>query len=107
MSIDGVAVGTYPAKDLAAGVNLGNAATGPLFDQGTKVLRAIDTKNGIVHQRFRGVVMFNVPDWLADVAGERKPAELAKRMARIDAAQAEVYRLAKPIPRRFEVTPAK
>ena len=51
--------------------------------------------------------MFNAPDWLADVAAERKPQELAKRMAAIDAAQAEVYELAKPVPHKWEVKPAK
>lgn len=107
VSIDGVAVGKYTAKELARGVNLGNAAAGPLFDQGTKVLQAINAKNGLVHQRFRGVVMFNAPDWLADVATERKPAELAKRMAKIDAAQTGVYQLAKPVPRKFELALAK
>ena len=107
VSIDGVAVGKFSAKELAAGLNLGNLSAGPLFDQGTKVLQAIAAKNQMVHQRFRGVVMFNAPDWLADVAAERKPAELAKRMAKIDGAQAEVYRLAKPVPRKFEVALAK
>jgi hypothetical protein len=107
VSIDGVAVGKFSAKELAAGVNLGNVSAGPLFDQGTKVLQAITAKNQMVHQRFRGVVMFNAPDWLADVANERKGAELAKRMEKIDAAQAEVYKLAKPVPRKFEITAAK
>ncbi|HUR55543.1 MAG TPA: hypothetical protein VMZ71_15515, partial [Gemmataceae bacterium] len=90
------------------GVNLGNADKGPIFDQGTKVLRAIEAKNRLVHQRFRGVVMFTAPpDWLKDAYEERKPKELATRMAAIDAAQAEVYKLAKPVPRKFEITAAK
>lgn len=105
--VDGVEVGKYPAKDLAAGVNLGNVGAGPVWEQGTKVLEAIDAKNKLVHQRFRGVKMFNAPDWLADVAAERKGKELEKRMAAIDAAQAEVYKLAKPVPHKWEVKPAK
>ncbi len=107
VSIDGVAVGTFSAKELAAGVNLGNATTGPVWEQGNKVLQAINAKNGMVAQRFFGVVMFNAPDWLADVAAERKPAELKKRMEKIDAAQAEIYKLATPVARKFEVAPAK
>ncbi len=58
-------------------------------------------------QRFFSVVLFNAPDWLKDVADERKPAELRKRMEKIDAAQVEVYKLAKPVAHKFEVAPAK
>lgn len=107
VSIDGTAVGTFSAKDLAAGVNLGNVTVGPVWEQGNKVLQAINAKNQLVGQRFFGVVMFNAPDWLADVAAERKPAELKKRMDKIDLAQAEVYKLAAPVARKWEVKPAK
>jgi hypothetical protein len=107
VSIDGTGVGTFSAKELADGVNLGNLTAGPVWEQANKVLQAINAKNQTVHQRFRGVVMFNAPDWLADVAAERKPAELKKRMEKIDAAQADVYKLAAPIARKFEVKPAR
>lgn len=107
VSIDGAEVGKFSAKELAAGVNLGNVTAGPVWEQGNKVLQAINAKNGLVGQRFFGVVMFNAPDWLADVAAERKPAELKKRMDKIDAAQAEVYKLAAPVARKWEVKPAK
>ena len=113
VSIDGKVVGKYSAKELAAGVNLGNATSGPVFDQANKVLEAINKKNNeIVHPRFRGVVMyqFNGVDWLKDVAetvAERKAMELKKRMEKIDAAQAEIYKLAKPVAHKFEVKPAE
>jgi len=107
VSIDGIQVGKFTAKQLADGVNLGNVTAGPVWEQGNKVLQAINAKNQMVHQRFRGVLMFNAPDWLADVAAERKPQELKKRMEKIDAAQADVYKLAKPVERTFEVKPAK
>lgn len=107
VSIDGTQVGKYTAKELAAGVNLGTLTAGPVWDQGNKVLQAINAKNQQVHQRFRGVVMFNAPDWLADVAAERKPAELKKRMDRIDAMQADIYKLATPVSRKFEIKPAQ
>jgi lysophospholipase L1-like esterase len=107
VSIDGKEVGKYSSKQLAEGVNLGNVTAGPIWEQGNKVLQAINAKNQLVHQRFRGVVMFNPPDWLADVAAERKPAELKKRMEKIDTAQAEIYKLATPVEHKFEVAPAK
>ena len=107
VTIDGKEVGKFSSKELAAGVNLGNATAGPVWEQGNKVLQAITAKNDLVKQRFFGVVMFNAPDWLADVATERKPAELKKRMDKIDAAQADIYKLATPVARKFEVKPAK
>ncbi len=107
VAIDGTEVGKFSAKQLADGVNLGNLTAGPVWEQADKVVKAINAKNQVVHQRFRGVVMFTAPDWLADVAAERKPKELAKRMEKIDAAQTEVYKLAAPRPHKFEVKPAK
>lgn len=107
VSIDDKDVATYTAKELAAGVNLGVLTTGPVWEQGNKVLQAINAKNALVSQRFFGVVMFNAPEWLADVAKERKPLELQKRMEKIDAAQAEIYKLATPVARKFAVKPAK
>jgi lysophospholipase L1-like esterase len=104
ISIDGVEVMKASDEELASGVDLGNATAGPLFEQGQKVFQAINAKNQIVHGRFRNVVMFNnPPDWLADVAAERKPKELAKRMEQINEKQAEIYKLAKPVTRKIVV----
>jgi lysophospholipase L1-like esterase len=107
VSIDGKEVGKYSANELSGGVNLGILTTGPVWEQGNKVLQAINAKNGLVRQRFFDVVRFNAPDWLADVAAERKPAELKKRMEKIDQAQAEIYKLAVPVARKFEVKPVQ
>jgi len=107
ISIDGVKVLKASAKDLAAGVNLGNVTTGPIYEQGNKVWQAINAKNAMVKERFFNVVRFNAPDWLADVAKERKPGELVKRMEKIDKAQADIYKLAEPKPHKFEVKAAK
>ena len=103
LSIDGTEVAKYTAAQLASGVNVGNEVTGPIHDHAQKVFDAINAKNGLVHQRFRGVVMFNAPDWLADVVAERKPAELAKRLDQIKAKQAEVYELARPTKHRWKL----
>jgi lysophospholipase L1-like esterase len=112
VEIDGTEVGKYTAKQLADGVNLGNLTAGPVWEQANQVFKAIDAKNKIVHQRFRGVVMYQIQpaDWLGDLpkqVAERRAAELTKRMEKIEAAQAEVYKLAGPRPHKFEVKPAK
>jgi hypothetical protein len=66
--------------------------------------QAINSKNQIVDGRFRNVTMFNIPqDWLADIASERKPKELAKRMALINEKQSEIYKLAKLVTRKIVV----
>lgn len=103
VKIDGVEVGQFSHEALATGINIGNLTTGPIHAQGQEVLNAINAKNGQVHQRFRGVVMFQPPDWLADVAAERKPKELARRMESIDAAQAKINEMVKPKPHQFLV----
>ena len=103
LSIDGTEVAKYTAAQLASGVNVGNEVTGPIHDHAQKVLDAINAKNALVHQRFRGVVMFNAPDWLVDVVAERKPAELAKRLDQFKAKQAEVYELAQPTKHRWKL----
>ncbi|MEI7687624.1 MAG: hypothetical protein WCL32_21675, partial [Planctomycetota bacterium] len=103
LSIDGKEIGTYAAKDLAEGVNLGNVQTGPIYERGQKVWAAIGDKNKIVAGRFRGVVMGNVPDWLQEVAKERRPLELQKRADQIQERQAAIYKMVQPTPYRFEL----
>jgi lysophospholipase L1-like esterase len=107
VKIDGTEVASHTAEELTAGVNLGNVTKGPVFDQAQKVFNAINQKNQIVHQRFRGVVMFGAPDWLADVTAERKPKELAKRTEQIQDKQAEIYQMVQPVKRHFEVIAVK
>ena len=107
VKIDGKEVAKYTAKQLSEGVNLGNLTAGPIWDHSNKLFEAINAKNRIVHGRFRGVILSQVPDWLADVAKERKPVELTKRMEAIVAAQAAVNKLAEPQPHKFEITPVK
>jgi hypothetical protein len=107
VKVDGEEVGTFSAAQLAEGVNLGNVTSGGVWKHGQELFQAIEAKNRIVHGRFRGVHLANIPDWLADVARERKPAELEKRMAQITEAQARVNKLAQPRPHTFEVVQAR
>jgi lysophospholipase L1-like esterase len=103
VQIDGKDAATFTAEQLQNGVNLGTLASGPIFDQGRNVVNAVNAKNKLVYDRFRGVVMFQAPEWLSDVAAQRKPKELARRMAQIDQRQAEIYKMAQPTPHHFQV----
>jgi hypothetical protein len=105
--IDGVEVAQYSADQLADGVNLGNVTEGPIYDQAKKVRGAIDAKNKMVHDRFRGVLMANIPAWLADVAAERKPAELQKRLELIANAQAGIYDAVQPVKHQYVIKAVK
>lgn len=112
LTIDGKEVGSFTDKELSEGVNLGNLTAGPIYDQANKVFAAINAKNQVVHGRFRGVVMFNfqAPDWLADLGetvAKRKQTELEKRMEKINALQAEIYKMARPASHRFELKAVK
>jgi lysophospholipase L1-like esterase len=103
IAIDGVEIAKHSTDELSKGVNLGNVRVGPVFAQAKKVSDLINAKNAIVHSRFRGVILANVPDWLADVAAERKPMELAKRKQLIDEKQSEIHALAMPVAHHWEV----
>ncbi len=101
--IDGTEVTTTTAAALAKGVNLGNLTAGPLFEQGNKVLRAINAKNNLVRDRFNGVTRFALPDWLQAAGEPLRQPERAKRLAAIEKAQADVYKLAQPVAHKFEI----
>jgi lysophospholipase L1-like esterase len=103
ISIDEKEVAKATADELAKGINLGNVTTGPIWEQGQKAFDAINAKNRIVHGRFRSVVMFQPPDWLADVANERKALELGKRMTQVNERQAEIYKIVQPKTRKWTV----
>jgi lysophospholipase L1-like esterase len=103
ISIDEKEVAKATADELAKGINLGNVTTGPIWEQGQKAFDAINAKNRIVHGRFRSVVMFQPPDWLADVANERKTLELGKRMTQVNERQAEIYKIVQPKTRKWTV----
>ena len=105
IAIDGVKVMKATAKELNAGINLGNVTSGPIYDQGNKVLAAITAKNAMVSDRFFNVLKSNVPAWIENGAAQ-KAKEVAKRMEKIDAAQEAIYKLAAPVPHKFTVTPA-
>ncbi len=105
IAIDGVKVMKATAKELATGINLGNVTSGPIYDQGNKVLAAITAKNTMVSDRFFNVLKSNVPAWIENGAAQ-KAKEVAKRMEKIDAAQEAIYKLAAPVPHKFTVTPA-
>jgi lysophospholipase L1-like esterase len=111
LSIDGVKVGEYTAETLSNGVNLGNLRSGPLFVQGQQVLRMLNDKNKAVHERFRGVIMFDAPNWFSDAmkdaVKDRKPLSAKDRLKKIQDMQEEIYKKVQPASHRFELKAMK
>lgn len=97
VAIDGKEVGKFTSKQLADGVNLGNATSGPVFDHAQKVFTAINEKNKICDKRFRGAIRSKNPD----------PATIATLLEQIKEKQADIYKMLEPKTWQFEVTLAK
>jgi hypothetical protein len=105
---DGKTVASYTAKELAGGVNLALASSGPVYEQGLKVFELIQSKNSQVSGRFFGVHLFNPPAWLKvpDVDAQKK-SELDRIMKVVDDRQKVVNAAVKPVAHKWEVKLAK
>ena len=108
ITADGRPVMSATAVELAAGVNLGLAAQGPVYDQGMKIFQAITQKNAKVANRFNTVHRFNPPAWLKipDLDMQKK-AELERLLKVIDTANNAIAAAAEPTPHAWAITPAK
>jgi hypothetical protein len=105
---DGKTVASYTAKELADGVNLALATSGPVYDQGLKVFQLIQEKNGQVAGRFFSIHRFNPPAWLKvpDLDAQKK-TELDRIMKVVDDRQKGVNTAVKPVAHKWEVKIAK
>lgn len=99
--IDGEAVGTYTAKQLADGVNLAAVET-PMWAQATKVHDLTLTRASIHNTRWRNI---QVP------LEEEKPASINAAIAALDKLSEELRQqqraAAKPVAHRFELVPGE
>jgi lysophospholipase L1-like esterase len=100
--INGVDVGTYPAKELAAGINLTANAKGPIAAQAKDVLAAVDAKEGLVGQ-WRGISK-TVHSPMGTAEFKAKLADLTQQVEKADE---KIRQAAKPRLLKFEITPAK
>ncbi|MGE3312089.1 MAG: SGNH/GDSL hydrolase family protein [Limisphaerales bacterium] len=94
ITVDGEAVTSATAAELAGSVNLSNAG-GPVTRQAREVLDLVFQKNNLYFERWRRVQLYSPPDWAAGPEIEKRRAEELKRIddeiagfeARIDAAR--------------------
>jgi len=113
--IGGKKIAELTAEQLAAGVNLAAGALreGPIADQAKAVRTAVENKNKFHHdQIFRGVVLYNFPDWAnglipREQLDARKKAVVEERLAKLPALDAEVAKALVMKANTFEVVPVK
>ncbi|HEX7900266.1 MAG TPA: SGNH/GDSL hydrolase family protein [Planctomycetota bacterium] len=109
--VGGVKIAEHSAEDLAKGVNLAAAAlaAGPVAEQAKAVKAAVEAKNKFHHDRiFRGIVLTNVPDWLAGPETDAKrKAVMEERLAKLPELDAAVRKALEMKPLKWELVPAK
>lgn len=106
VAVDGKSLGSYTREQLAAGVNLSDAAR-VVFPEVKALWEAIVAKNDAFYARWRGVQVAEIPDWVPADAVEqgraKKLAELDVKLAELDA-NLEVLRA--PKVHQWTVSPA-
>ncbi len=115
LSIDEQEVGAYSQADLAKGVNLGFVRSGPLYDQGQKLLKAVMEKNDAFFNRWRKVQIGEPPPPGTSIPDIRKAetahmAEVKPELERLDKVIADqeqaIHALCQPVPHVFKLEPA-
>lgn len=115
VKVDGTTIATLSAEQLAQGANLaaGALTKGAIADQVKQVRAAIEAKNKYHHDAiFRGIVLFNVPDWIYEVVPKaeldaKKPAIIQSRLDKLPAMDAAIAEAVKVKPHVFEIVPLK
>ncbi len=104
LSIDGKAVGTFSAEELAAGVNLATLDT-PMRAQAGRVHELVRNRAEAHNQSWRNV---QTGWWLGgEKAAAKEKAGVMKAFDKYDAAlDKEARRVAQPVPHRFTLVPA-
>ncbi|HEY3969174.1 MAG TPA: SGNH/GDSL hydrolase family protein [Planctomycetaceae bacterium] len=113
--VGGKRIAEMSADQLAAGANLASGALkeGPIADQAKAVRTAVENKNKYHHDMiFRGVVLFNVPDWIYAVAPREKLeaqriTTFEERLMKLPAMDAEVAKALVMKANTFDIVPVK
>jgi hypothetical protein len=110
VQLDGKAIGSWKGSELAKGVNIAAAVlkAGPIADQVKAVKEAVEKKNSYHHDKiFRGIVLTNSPEWVAD-AFKTTPQEVeAKREALLAERFTKLEELDKAVRSALEMKPHK
>jgi hypothetical protein len=101
LTINDTAVATLDGEVLAAGVNLTTFDKGPIADQGRRILKAVEEKEGQVGI-FRG--MSKAASAAGAPAAEKE--KLAAQGKKVEEADAKIREAARPAKLRFDLTPA-
>ncbi len=108
LKVDGKAVGTVTAEELAKGVNLTRFDKGPIADQGRAVLAAVKAKEDVVgNVGVQGSWRAASKAASASTSGSKEKEALADLTKKLEEADAKIREAAKPRKMHFEITPVK
>ena len=114
LSIDDQEIGTYAKADLAKGINLGFVRSGPIYDQGQKLLKAVVDKNDTFFHRWREVQLTPLPAPGTNAADIKKAdadhlASVKPQLDQLDKTIADdeqaIKTLCQPVPHVFKLVP--
>ena len=113
--VGGKKIAELTAEQLAAGANLaaGALTDGPIADQAKAVRAAVEKKNKFHHdQIFRGIVLFNVPDWIYGAASREaveasRKSAVEERLTKLPALDEEVATSLLMKANTFDIVPVK
>jgi lysophospholipase L1-like esterase len=110
VKIDGVAVATATADELAAGLELGAMDKGPIHDQCVTVLNLIGEKSDLV-RGWRDIAKYPVARWLGDdlvaKVNGRKQAELDTKRQAVETVDAKLHDAVQPKAHVFSIVAAQ
>ncbi|MEN6545398.1 MAG: SGNH/GDSL hydrolase family protein [Armatimonadia bacterium] len=109
IKVDGVAVATATADELAVGIEMGTPEKGPIYDQLQRVTNLIGEKARLVGG-WRDTAKYPVAPWLGpDLTAkvqERKQGELDSRRQAVEAVDGQIHDAVQPKPHVISITPA-
>ena len=106
VGVDGKSLGNYTKEQLAAGVNLSDAAR-QNFPEVKALWEAVVAKNEAFYARWRGVQVAEIPDWVpADAVEQSRAKKLVELDAKITELEARLDGLRAPKVHQWTVSPA-
>ena len=107
ITIDGTAAGKATPEELASGYNLA-MAPGPITEQARSILSLIFKKNDVFFTRWRGIQLYQLPEWARGANIEpQRAAEIARLDEQVADLEKQINAARKPQTHHFEIKRAE